>query len=392
MDDEDDAPRALLIQGIPLGCRGRDVTQAITEYCQIHGLRRPQVKYTMSIHRRLLNGCATMIFGLPEAATAVLQAVSEYPLMVMSAAVKVSRGAGRLRDHFFGSLTFAERRGMQLDACAATSITDSFTAGRMTTLLAAIYACFKPSRTHFRVLDATACVGGNTIGIMVWARGTPGLTVAVDAVELNEGRCDMLQHNVAAIHSPATVRVMNGDCVDVVTEPDASWNLIMLDPPWGGPQHKQSSAGCIALDSLDGERRSKAQSALCLTILECFWPRCEILALKLPRSEEGDAVVAEFVQAAVGCCPESGVIDERPFPFLFNFGGSIQLLAMISNGPLTMQNKTLDHVVSNICRWHSFEGCSEHKPRFFDFEKRRWIELKKWLPEAARTKSEQDCV
>ena len=43
-------------------------------------------------------------------------------------------------------------------------------------------------------------------------------------------------------------------------------------------------------------------------------------------------------------------------------------------------NATLDDMVARISQWHVTKGYREHKPRFYDYDKQRWIVLKKWKP------------
>lgn len=124
-----------------------------------------------------------------------------------------------------------------------------------------------------------------------------------------------------------------------------------------------------------------------------------IIALKLPSEKWCEEVwMQNLVNKCVGLSSSlkkeendgngNHVDDEetreRVFPFLFNFGASVRLLCFVQNSivnPISgiVSNRTLDDLVERIWRFNVVEGFREMKPRFFDFEKKRWIELKKWL-------------
>jgi hypothetical protein len=96
--------------------------------------------------------------------------------------------------------------------------------------------------------------------------------------------------------------------------------------------------------------------------------------------------------AAAAAPVDARGVPERPFPFLFNFGASTRLYCFVVNAAMDAEmgvvtNATLDALVSRIFDWNVTVAQREGKPRFYDFEKRRWIELKKWIdtPKAPST-------
>jgi hypothetical protein len=140
-----------------------------------------------------------------------------------------------------------------------------------------------------------------------------------------------------------------------------------------------------------------------------------VVAAKIPAAPWAEQWAQRLVERCVApavAAPHAPL--ERPFPFLMNFGASTRLLFFVRNAhvdrgtiharsavPTTAApaavavaaagqvtdaasaldgatNATLDGLVSALARFNEGDGCRELCPRFFDFEKRRWILLKKW--------------
>jgi hypothetical protein len=53
-----------------------------------------------------------------------------------------------------------------------------------------------------------------------------------------------------------------------------------------------------------------------------------------------------------------------------------KFLFVPSSGVAT--NRTLDDLVRDIMEFQTGPGYREHKPQYYDFEKQRWILLKRW--------------
>jgi 16S rRNA G966 N2-methylase RsmD len=127
--------------------------------------------------------------------------------------------------------------------------------------------------------------------------------------------------------------------------------------------------------------------------------RTHAVALKLAADPISDAWLRDTVDGLVHGT-DTSTRSERAFPFLLHFGAKVRMLVVLGNSassgdaqgasPLrfAVNNGRLTSVVESIVQWHNGEGYREHRPSFYDFEKRRWILLKKWITPKHRTDSQ----
>jgi len=141
-----------------------------------------------------------------------------------------------------------------MDPTGAFSISYPTTADTMARMIASV------TGPHARVIDATACIGGNT---SYFAYYFPRVT----GIEINPYRLEILHHNLQVLlptagdslrrtdidtllTTPAEERprvaVMDGDSRELLTQNfsvadltrfDALGEVLFLDPPWGGPNY-----------------------------------------------------------------------------------------------------------------------------------------------------------
>lgn len=128
------------------------------------------------------------------------------------------------RDFLFRFVPTGLRSQLRLDHEALYSTTDQLTADKITKDLLK----FVPKGA--KIADATACVGGNTLSFAQHYR-------TVHAYELDALRAQHLAHNMNIL-GITNVSVFCGDCVRILNQP---YDLIFIDPPWGGPEYKQAS-------------------------------------------------------------------------------------------------------------------------------------------------------
>lgn len=76
--------------------------------------------------------------------------------------------------------------------------------------------------------DATAGVGGNTISFAMHFD-------KINAIEIDKIRSSYLQNNIG-IYNLTNVKVHTGDCNDIL--PNLKQDIVFIDPPWGGVEHK----------------------------------------------------------------------------------------------------------------------------------------------------------
>jgi len=117
------------------------------------------------------------------------------------------------------------KAGIQMDEVATFSVTDSRIADEMSQVLRRLPGIREASS----IMDATACVGGNTVSFARSFR-------AVTAIELDPQRCDMLRNNLSVCKEDflcSEVSIHNGDCTHL-SEELPSHDIVFVDPPWGG--------------------------------------------------------------------------------------------------------------------------------------------------------------
>lgn len=100
--------------------------------------------------------------------------------------------------------------------------------------------------TSITILDGTAGLGGNTISFCRFFK-------KVVAVEMNTNRFKMLESNIKAYNfnnqlqgTQQSCIVINGDCIEHFND---NIDTYFFDPPWGGPEYKQSAKTRIKLGS-----------------------------------------------------------------------------------------------------------------------------------------------
>lgn len=129
------------------------------------------------------------------------------------------------RDYLFRFVPAAQRHQLRLDEYALFTITDQLTADKITRDL------LKYVPRSAKVADATACVGGNTYSFAQHFR-------VVHAYELDPLRASYLAHNMRVLNVQ-NVTVIGGDVLRRMNQP---YDLVFVDPPWGGPEYKQSAS------------------------------------------------------------------------------------------------------------------------------------------------------
>lgn len=118
---------------------------------------------------------------------------------------------------------------MLYDETALYSITKQEIADSMTNLLKALPHITRDSP----ILDATACVGGNTLSFCSYFTN-------VTAIEMDESRYGYLRHNLS-LFGYSHVTVINCNCINYIRNLENDmihYDIMFFDPPWGGPEYK----------------------------------------------------------------------------------------------------------------------------------------------------------
>jgi hypothetical protein len=150
------------------------------------------------------------------------------------------------------------------------------------------------------IVDATACVGGNSIA---FARRFP----RVVSIELNMERSRMLAHNITHVRRferLGRVDVVQGDCLEKLPTLDVDWSstLVFADPPWGGRHYED----CQDVDS-EQSVHLKGKGTLDGFVETVAGLGCRRLLLKVPHTFDA----ARFsVNTAVARCDARAVADK----------------------------------------------------------------------------------
>ena len=276
------------------------------------------------------------------------------------------------------------------------------------------------------LVDCMACVGGNTMEFCK-------MFANVVAIELDEKRVAALRHNLALVAAAETKTnggeqskessfvsptCIVGSCIDFIfahsstsgapTAVKASDSVLFFDPPWGGPQYKEemakrlSAGGSSSLPSLAGMAADTTGENVVVITMEdvvlraCGMlssrseaPHAAIVAVKLPAVYDTTALAVAVTQHRPFSQFQSSGEDrdsrERNFPFRFHFGvGVVLFVVLVAGGEeglnMWYANAALDGIVAAVVQWHETIGEREHRPEFYDYDKKRWIVLKKWIP------------
>lgn len=161
------------------------------------------------------------------------------------------------RDFLFRFIPLEKRKGLLLDDEAFYSVTDQYTADKISKDILKNIPNIKV------VTDGTACVGGNTYSFSKYFE-------KVHAVEIDPLRCSYLQKNLELL-DVANADVHLGSILE--TCPQLQQDMLFLDPPWGGPNYKSKKKIDLYLSDLE-------LSHVCNSLA----PYTTYIALKVPTN------------------------------------------------------------------------------------------------------------
>lgn len=127
------------------------------------------------------------------------------------------------RDYLFKFVPAHVRSQLLLDDEASYSVTDQYTADKMTRDLARFVT------RDAVICDATACIGGNTHSFARYFS-------KVHAVEKDATRFSYLKHNMHVLQASNITCIHDDSLLVIPTLPNL--DIIFIDPPWGGPDYK----------------------------------------------------------------------------------------------------------------------------------------------------------
>mmetsp|Transcript_7129 Transcript_7129/g.10620 ORF Transcript_7129/g.10620 Transcript_7129/m.10620 type:complete len:270 (-) Transcript_7129:246-1055(-) len=129
------------------------------------------------------------------------------------------------RDYLFNGIDKNIRMGIRMDTVASFSVTESRMADRMTETIMR----YVPYGKDTIIFDGMSCVGGNTISFAKYFN-------RVLSNEFDKSRYDMLIHNVRDVIGLDNVVYFNDSILTLALT--QSYDVLFLDPEWGGPDYK----------------------------------------------------------------------------------------------------------------------------------------------------------
>jgi len=99
------------------------------------------------------------------------------------------------------------------------------------------------------IIDAMASIGCNTI---IFAKHFKSVT----AIEIDPKRYDSLFNNIS-IYELHNVKMIYGSCINIIPKL-SNYDVIFIDPPWGGKDYKLKSNMKIKIDNLELENLIKS--------------------------------------------------------------------------------------------------------------------------------------
>ena len=133
-------------------------------------------------------------------------------------------------------------RQLQMDEIASFSVTEATFADQISEAIASQ----KGVHNQMSIVDATACVGGNSMSFGKYFQ-------YVTAVELDPKRAKMLEHNLDLCKRHATFgfvankRVFCGDYTKLMRTQIGRSDIVFFDPPWGGMDYKNEASVELSL-------------------------------------------------------------------------------------------------------------------------------------------------
>jgi hypothetical protein len=330
----------------------------------------------------------------------------------------------------FPSATPSQRAQLILDPEGWYSITDEITADTTTEACLAVLGALQSeppvdaAPPGSLAIDGTAGCGGNTASLIRSSRFS-----RVIAFESNPERARSLTHNLTVLFPSHvgesrsccewTVRDesffagLRGDGLGVVCEgqTQAALDLLFLDPPWGGQNYRQVALASTA-PVLSSETNSTpplpsppsdyplGDSLILSHLLSELIPfqfnlplasssrSIKLVAVKLPDIFDLTSLCEQITRSDLrwdqedsrGHILPSGrkkkrSLDSRPHPFRLQLGARTALLLV--GYPPHYRNRDLDLIVEQLVEFDQIRGLELH-PKFFDWEKQRWISLHTW--------------
>jgi len=102
-----------------------------------------------------------------------------------------------------------------------------------------ITSIISKSVNNYKIFDAMAGIGGNTIGFAKYFKN-------VVSVEINLDRFELLKQNVEIYCNNTNVELINDTCINYLNN---DYDVYFFDPPWGGINYKNNNKLSFMIDN-----------------------------------------------------------------------------------------------------------------------------------------------
>jgi 16S rRNA G966 N2-methylase RsmD len=124
----------------------------------------------------------------------------------------------------------------QLNDEARYSLTRPFEAQQISNYISEKLISIGKSPNECSILDGMACVGGDTVFFLRYFK-------SVTSVEINESNYKLLLENIKTIKDtevkrPSAIKTYNMNILDFIENSKENFDVIYLDPEWGGVSYK----------------------------------------------------------------------------------------------------------------------------------------------------------
>ena len=143
------------------------------------------------------------------------------------------------------------------------------------------------------IVDATACVGGDTISFC------QNFDIVIP-IEIDKERYNHLLHNLKLYNiQNAYTEGCNGSCLDIIPDIMINIDVIFIDPPWGGSSYKLLDKIDLQLGGIDLDQ-----------VIDSFFKKnIKLVVAKLPKNYNYDDLLLKLKNYNVTINKELKKID-----------------------------------------------------------------------------------
>jgi 16S rRNA G966 N2-methylase RsmD len=128
---------------------------------------------------------------------------------------------------------------------------------------------YKLNKSDITIVDATACVGCDTISFC------NNFDVVIP-IELDVNRYSDLLHNLET-YDVKNAYPVNGNCLEKIDEITINIDIIYFDPPWGGSEYKLKDKISLKIGNVE-----------LVDVVAKYIDRVKMIVLKLPKNFDYD--------------------------------------------------------------------------------------------------------